>query len=593
MKAISDRSLWFFSRRADFWLACGGASIGLLAAILLILLRGDRELDAIDFVLSEFHLGATYDAVIRRRLWHHRRVDILLIPLVILVLTYAFSLGGQTILLTSITMYAAVWHRGRQSLGVARFYQRGMGGPVSRTHEVLFRGAIYLPMLAAVLAYAQLAPGGYEGEPYVALSVGAEITWTVGLGAVLWVIAYFAWTLQQSRADRVTFTLGKTEIRMHPGEWWVVLAHGVAFGSGYVLGASNASFLLVLAVHHEVQYLYFTYAMARRPGHFPEVTKTANGLATIDLNSIASDNVGRVLQTGVKSAGSFLRWPVIGLVGAIVGGWSELEWLAPLGVGGLFCHYWLDGRIWTRRSFHNSTAERNMQWKMSPVLLLILAGLSGCASIGPATLARDRFDYTTAISDSWKAQMLLNVVKLRYADAPVFLDVASVINQYGFQGTVGVSGSWFQNPADSLFGSASQNVTAQGIYLDRPTITYSPLSGDKFARSLMTPIPPAAILSFLQAGYPVDLVLRLCVHAINGIHSRFGGSARTREADPEFYPLAQKLRNIQQSGEIGLRVKKNANQTESLIVFGRKPNPAIETERDEVRKLLGLDPKTS
>ena len=27
---------------------------------------------------------------------------------------------------------------------------------------------------------------------------------------------------------------------------------------GYALGASNASFLLVLAVHHEVQYLYFT-----------------------------------------------------------------------------------------------------------------------------------------------------------------------------------------------------------------------------------------------------------------------------------------------------------------------------------------------
>ena len=95
--------------------------------------------------------------------------DVLLIPLVILALTYAFSLGGQTVLLTSIAMYAAVWHRGRQSLGVARFYQRGMGGPVSQTHEVLFRGAIYLPMLAAVLAYTQLAPEEYEGEPYVAL----------------------------------------------------------------------------------------------------------------------------------------------------------------------------------------------------------------------------------------------------------------------------------------------------------------------------------------------------------------------------------------------------------------------------------------
>jgi hypothetical protein len=40
------------------------------------------------------------------------------------------------------------------------------------------------------------------------------------------------------------------------------------------------------------------------------------------------------------------------------------------------------------------------------------------------TVARDRFDYITAISDSWKSQMLLNLVKIRYGDAPVFLDVA-------------------------------------------------------------------------------------------------------------------------------------------------------------------------
>src|SRR5438046_10362158 len=95
--APSERSLWLFSRRADFWLACGGASIGLLAAILLILLRGDRELDAMDFVLSEFHLGATYDAILRRRLWRRRRLDVVLIPLVILAVTYAFSMVGHTI----------------------------------------------------------------------------------------------------------------------------------------------------------------------------------------------------------------------------------------------------------------------------------------------------------------------------------------------------------------------------------------------------------------------------------------------------------------------------------------------------------------
>ena len=231
-----------------------------------------------------------------------------------------------------------------------------------------------------------------------------------------------------------------------------------------------------------------------------------------------------------------------------------------------------------------------MQRKMFLLATVIMAGLSGCASIGPRTVARDRFDYISAISDSWKVQMLLNVVKLRYGDAPVFLDVASVITQTGYQAVVGVSGTWWQNLLQLPFTSTA-GVVATGSYGERPTVTYSPLSGDKFARSLMTPIPPAAVLSFLQAGYPVDMVLRLTVHAINGIHSRYGYGARAREADPEFFPLVEKLRNIQQSGQIGLRVKKTGNQVETMMVFTKKPDPAVEADRAEVRKLLGVDPQ--
>ena len=55
--------------------------------------------------------------------------------------------------------------------------------------------------------------------------------------------------------------------------------------------------------------------------------------------------------------------------------------------------------------------------------------MAGCSAVGPATIDRDRFDYVSAISESWKRQTLLNLLKTRYLDAPVFMDVASVINQ--------------------------------------------------------------------------------------------------------------------------------------------------------------------
>jgi len=47
--------------------------------------------------------------------------------------------------------------------------------------------------------------------------------------------------------------------------------------------------------------------------------------------------------------------------------------------------------------------------------------------IGPHSVAADRFDYSTAIADSWKQQTLLNIVKLRYIDLRVFVDVSSVV----------------------------------------------------------------------------------------------------------------------------------------------------------------------
>ena len=105
-------------------------------------------------------------------------------------------------------------------------------------------------------------------------------------------------------------------------------AQALSFGSAYVLGAWSVSFILVLVVHHEVQYLYFTYAMARRSAG----PRIAHALGELRLLA------------------SFAVWPLLGL-----GSWAlcqqfESEWLPPFLVSGLMCHYWLDGRIWTARA---------------------------------------------------------------------------------------------------------------------------------------------------------------------------------------------------------------------------------------------------
>jgi hypothetical protein len=219
------------------------------------------------------------------------------------------------------------------------------------------------------------------------------------------------------------------------------------------------------------------------------------------------------------------------------------------------------------------------------VWVWVLLMLPCCAGIGPTTVSRDRFDYTAAISDSWKHQMLFNMVKIRYGDAPVFLDVSSVISQYQIAGQISLGATFNHNP-----WSSSEVLGATGNYVDRPTITYTPILGDKFARSLMSPLPPPAILSLVQAGYPVDLVFRLLVQEINGIQNRFGGEAKAHSAAPEFYLLVDKMRRIQSAGAIGMRFKETEkDQATSLVIRGER-DPVSDALSAEVRKLLGLDP---
>jgi len=225
--------------------------------------------------------------------------------------------------------------------------------------------------------------------------------------------------------------------------------------------------------------------------------------------------------------------------------------------------------------------------------LVALINLAGC-TIGPRTVTRDRFDYSSAVAESWKQQMLLNLVKIRYADAPIFLDIGQIVSGYTVQSTFSALGSIFST-SGVVPGVPNSSVTlgAQGQFTDRPTVTYNPLMGERFARSFMTPIPPPALMSLIQAGYPVDAVLRLAVHVVNGIHNRFGGGARTTNASPEFYPLLERLRRIQLSGTIGMRVRRVDREESLLMTFRRGADPAVLAEQRAVREILGLDPEAT
>ncbi len=214
--------------------------------------------------------------------------------------------------------------------------------------------------------------------------------------------------------------------------------------------------------------------------------------------------------------------------------------------------------------------------------LCLLVG--GCGNIGPKTIPRDRFDYADAIATSWKDQMLLNMVRLRYADVPVFLEIGSIINQYTVEGEVSAE-------ADIISGAGveSGTVGATGRYVNRPTITYDLLRGDEFARSLLRPIPPDTVFSLIQAGWPVDFVLGIGVRSLNGVPNTSATLAPGQAADNRFQVLLGAMRRIQDSGTIGVRVERESGSDASVLFFSRGDTGPIADDRRLVREILGLD----
>ena len=212
--------------------------------------------------------------------------------------------------------------------------------------------------------------------------------------------------------------------------------------------------------------------------------------------------------------------------------------------------------------------------------------LIGCAHIGPGTVVSDRFDFGTAVAESWKDQTLLSIVKLRYVDVPVFLDVGQIVSGYTFERSINLSGQIAPVNRGDTFGALG----GHGTFTDRPTITYTPLTGDKFLRALISPIPTTAILYTLQSGYPADFILGWTVESLNGLRNRSVAAGVLREADPEFVRALDLMREIQMAGGINLGVERDKDKGETTVAVLRGENlpPATLEKSAELRRLLGL-----
>jgi len=125
----------------------------------------------------------------------------------------------------------------------------------------------------------------------------------------------------------------------------------------------------------------------------------------------------------------------------------------------------------------------------------ILAGAAVCIAaagcMGSWAMRGARLGYNKGVSHTAAQEMLLNIVRMRYGETPTFLDMPGVVSQ----------------TKASMLGVGEQAKATQGLVegtfnlRDRPTITYSPRTGEDMATSMVKALKAEAILDVSPAAW--------------------------------------------------------------------------------------------
>jgi hypothetical protein len=214
--------------------------------------------------------------------------------------------------------------------------------------------------------------------------------------------------------------------------------------------------------------------------------------------------------------------------------------------------------------------------------------LSGCQSFGPDTLKGVHPLYNNAVNGSLNDQFVQNLVRLHYHDPILFLDVSTIASS----ARLDISGGL--NQSQAALASATSDIlkfSAGADYYELPTITFSPLQGEAFVRSLLSPIPLASVFDLTGSGWSAKRVFGLCVERINDLDNAPSASGPMPDFGPresgKFIRLVDLLDQVRHAHLLMVRTDEQGKQ----VFLEMRDDVSYSREIAEIKELLGLDPK--
>jgi hypothetical protein len=205
--------------------------------------------------------------------------------------------------------------------------------------------------------------------------------------------------------------------------------------------------------------------------------------------------------------------------------------------------------------------------------------LAGCAVMGPPSIRNGRGVYNEAINDTNNQQMLMVIIRDRYSETASLLAVSSVTANVSVATSAGIQ-LGFGN--ESNYRGNLIPFSASAIYEENPTVSYTPVEGQKYLRQVASPISLSILMPLCESAFRPGRVLMALVSRANDLANP-AFLAPPAKPDPRFLRLVELVTRLGQAEVLDWVARPGGQGGPSVFIHHYRP--AYEAE---VRELLGL-----
>jgi hypothetical protein len=172
-----------------------------------------------------------------------------------------------------------------------------------------------------------------------------------------------------------------------------------------------------------------------------------------------------------------------------------------------------------------------------------------------------------------------------------------VLTQYEYDRSVGLGGilEFGSGTTDRALGDANLR------FSERPTITYLPVEGQEFSAHLLSDIPTDLIFAAAQAGWPVDVFMRIGIQRLGAVENMSFGELPASgyiDSKTQFAADFKKLKKFERMVQlifilsdrevIEVQEAEEDGKTERYLMIAEKIPEELRPMLSELRQLIGL-----